>query len=93
MPTVKDVTVSKPTDQQKKTAETWPVWSCRESVFDWDYTQTETCLLIEGKVTVTDRPEGADSVTFGPGDYVVFPQGLKCVWKVTEPVKKYYDFS
>jgi uncharacterized cupin superfamily protein len=46
--------------------------------------------LIEGKVTVTD---GSDSVSFGPGDLVIFPEELQCTWQVTEPVKKYYNFG
>ena len=93
MPNVKDVVVRKPTEEETGTCKAWPVWTCETSTFDWDYTQTETCLLLEGKVTVTDRPEGEDSVTFGPGDYVVLPVGLKCIWKVSEAVKKHYNFS
>ena len=93
MPTINDVNVCRPDDSQIAQCKAWPIWSCGASEFDWDYTQTETCLILEGKVTVTDRPEGGDSVTFGPGDMVVFPVGLQCIWKVTEPVKKHYDFS
>ena len=92
MPTVKDIIVKKPNDDETAECKTWPIWSCEESVFDWDYTQAETCLILEGKVTVKDRP-GDDSVSFGPGDLVIFPVGLKCVWQVEEPVKKHYDFS
>jgi uncharacterized cupin superfamily protein len=90
MPTVKDVIVRKPTDQEKLTSQSWPIWQCEPSTFDWVYTQTETCLLIEGKVTVTDS---SDSVSFGAGDYVVFPNDLECTWNITEAVKKYYNFS
>jgi len=93
MPTVKDVIVRKPTEQEACTCKTWDTWGCPESEFPWDYTQTETCLILEGKVTVTDRPEGPDRVTFGPGDLVIFPVGLKCIWKVAQPVRKHYDFS
>jgi len=93
MPTVKDVVVRKPTEQEAEQCKTWDTWSCGVSEFPWDYTQTETCLILEGKVTVTDRPEGAENVTFGPGDLVVFPVGLQCIWKVTEPVRKHYNFS
>jgi uncharacterized cupin superfamily protein len=53
----------------------------------------ETCLILEGSVEVSDRPESGESVSFGPGDLVRFPVGLKCVWKVKEPVKKHYNFS
>ncbi|HOQ05289.1 MAG TPA: cupin domain-containing protein [Anaerohalosphaeraceae bacterium] len=93
MPTVKDVIVRKPTAEEAKTCKTWPTWSCPVSEFEWEYTQTEKCLILEGKVTVTDNPAGGRSVSFGPGDYVVFPEGLKCIWKVTAPVRKHYDFD
>lgn len=93
MPSVKDVEVHKPSEQEEQKCKSWPTWSCDTSEFDWDYDQTETCLILEGKVTVTDRPESGESVSFGPGDMVVFPRGFKCVWKVTEPVRKHYQFS
>jgi len=92
MLTVKDVIVKKPSEGEIAECKTWPIWSCQESVFDWDYTQTETCLILQGRVTVKDRP-GQDSVSFGPGNLVIFPVGLKCIWQVAEPVKKHYKFS
>jgi len=90
MPTVKDVIVKKPSEKESATCQSWPTWTCEPSIFDWIYTEKETCLLIEGKVTVTD---GKDSVSFGPGDLVVFPEGLECNWNVQEAVKKYYNFG
>jgi len=93
MPTVKDVEVRKPAAEQAGTCKGWPIWTCDVSEFDWDYTQTEKCLILEGEVTVSDRPESGQSVSFGPGDFVKFPVGLKCVWKVTEPVRKHYNFE
>ncbi len=93
MPTVNDVIVRKPTPEEAKTCKKWPTWSCPVSEFEWEYTQTEKCLILEGKVTVTDNPDSGRSVSFGPGDYVVFPEGLKCIWKVTAPVRKHYDFD
>ena len=93
MATIKDVEVRKPSEEEAAECKSWPVWTCGESKFDWDYTQTETCLVLEGSVTVTGRGDDSESVSFGPGDYVVFPVGLKCVWDVKEPVKKHYDFS
>ncbi len=93
MPTVMDVVIVKPGDEEKTLCQTWPIWECQPSTFDWDYTQQEQCLIIEGEVTVTDRPAGTDSVTFGPGDHVTFPLGLQCIWKVTKAVRKHYDFS
>ena len=93
MPTVNDIEVTKPTPQQQSTCQNWPIWTCGVSEFDWDYTQKEKCLVLEGQVTVTDRPDSGRAVSFGPGDYVVFPVGLECVWKVTKPVRKHYDFE
>ena len=92
MPTVSDIVVKKPGEEEIAECKTWPIWSCQESVFDWDYTQTETCLILKGKVIVKDRP-GQNSVSFGHGDLVIFPVGLKCVWQVAEPVEKHYKFS
>lgn len=93
MPSVKDVIVRKPTDQEKKTCKTWSTWGCPASEFPWEYTQTEKCLILDGQVTVTDNPDTGDSVSFGPGDFVQFPVGLKCIWKVSSAVKKHYNFE
>ncbi len=93
MPTVKDVIVRKPDETETEKCKNWPIWTCQKSTFDWDYTQTETCLLLEGAVTVADRPDTGESVSFGPGDLVVFPVGLKCVWQINDDVKKHYSFS
>ena len=75
MPTVKDIVIKKPDDHQIETCKQWPIWSCEKSTFDWDYTQTEKCLIIEGEVTVTDRPAGQESVTFGPGEFRITANG------------------
>jgi hypothetical protein len=90
MPTVTDVIVRKPTQQESDSCKNWPVWRCEASTFDWAYTEKETCLIIEGRVTVSD---GKNSVSFGQGDLVIFPTDLECTWHVHEPVKKYYNFG
>ncbi len=90
MPTVKDVIVRKPTQQESEICKNWPIWNCQPSTFDWAYTEKETCLILEGKVTVSD---GKSSVSFGPGDLVIFPSDLECTWQVHEPVKKHYNFG
>jgi hypothetical protein len=69
----------------------WGIWRKEPSVFPWHYDDKETCLIIEGKVTVT--PNGGEPVTFGKGDLVVFPQGMSCTWNVREAVRKYYKFG
>ena len=69
----------------------WPIWTCEESSFDWFYEDKETCLLLEGAVTVT--PEGGNSVKFNAGDLVTFPSGMKCRWEVHQSVRKHYRFG
>lgn len=68
----------------------WPIWGSKEDTFDWHYDSRETCLILEGEVTVkTDDGE----ISFGAGDYVTFPQGLSCVWTVKKAVRKHYNFG
>lgn len=93
MPTIKDISIHQPSDAQVKTCQSWPIWTCGISEFEWEYTQTEKCLILEGRVTVFDNPKTDQSVTFGAGDFVRLPEGLKCIWKITEPVRKHYDFE
>jgi hypothetical protein len=90
MPSVKDVVVRKPSEEEAEECKGWPTWECGPSEFDWAYTQTETCLILEGQVTVTD---GESEVSFGPGDMVVFPVDLECKWKIRKPVRKHYKFD
>ena len=68
----------------------WPIWTCEPSEFDWQYAQEEHCYIIEGEVTVKG---GENTITIVPGDYVIFPQGLKCFWKVHKAIKKHYTFK
>jgi uncharacterized cupin superfamily protein len=90
MQTVKDVIVRKPTAEEIEVCKKWPIWQCATSTFDWEYTETETCLILEGKVTVTDK---TSSVNFAAGDLVIFPCDLACTWHVKEDVRKHYSFS
>ncbi len=68
----------------------WPVWTKEASEFDWQYDEKESCYILEGDV---DIKAGNDTVHFGQGDFVVFPQGLSCVWKINKAVKKHYKFG
>jgi uncharacterized cupin superfamily protein len=90
MPTIKDIVIRKPTPEETDRCKSWPIWTCEPSTFDWSYTEKETCLILEGKVTISD---GKDSVNFGPGDLVVFPQDLDCVWNIEKTVRKHYTFG
>ena len=69
----------------------WPIWTCEVSTFDWTYDDKETCLLLEGEVTVT--PDGGQPVKFGAGDLVIFPEGMNCRWVVHYAVRKHYRFG
>jgi uncharacterized protein len=93
MPAIRNVIVQKPSAEQAAECRKWPIWACGVSRFEWEYTQMEKCLILEGRVTVYDLVDPTQSVSFGPGDFVTFPDGLKCIWDVEEPVKKYYDFE
>ena len=68
----------------------WPIWTCDISEFDWEYDEQESCLLLEGEVEVKTAFE---IVNFSAGDFVVFPRGLKCRWRVIKPVRKHYTFN
>ena len=69
----------------------WPIWTKEVSKFDWEYDSGERCYFLEGKVTVTCK--GGKAVSFGKGDFVIFPKGLACSWDVKEPVRKHYKFD
>jgi len=85
------IEVRKPTEKEKKEAASWGIWEKEVSEFPWEYDEKESCLILEGKAEVTT--ESGEKVKFGKGDFVVFPVGLKCKWKITEPIKKYYKFG
>ena len=68
----------------------WPIWTCEVSEFPWKYDAEESCLILEGEVYVAD---GSDTVQIKAGDFVIFPKGLSCVWKVTKPIRKHYQFG
>ena len=84
------ITVRKPTEAEKKTASVWPIWTKAVSSFPWHYDDQETCHILEGRVTV--KAQGQE-VSFGAGDWVVFPKGLDCTWMITQPVRKHYKFG
>jgi uncharacterized cupin superfamily protein len=69
----------------------WPIWSADVSEFPWSYDATETCYVLEGRVTVT--PDGGEPVEIEAGDLVTFPKGMSCTWKIIAGIRKHYDFS
>lgn len=86
------IEVRKPTEKEleEMNVDAWPIWECDPSTFPWEYTDKETCYILEGDVTVRTEDQ---EVKIGPGDLVVFPRGLKCTWEVRKHVKKHYKFG
>ncbi len=93
----KKIEVRRPDEDEIKKigARSWDTWRCETSTFPWEYDEPETCLVLEGRVRVEGRgPDaGVEPVEFGPGDLVTFPRGLKCMWIVSEAVRKHYKFG
>ena len=75
----------------EKEVRSWPTWSCEVSEFPWEYIEQESCYILEGQVDITT--EDGEIVSIGPGDFVIFPRGLKCEWKVRQSVLKYFSFG
>ncbi len=69
----------------------WPIWTCDPSTFPWTYSEKETCLILEGDVTVT--PDEGSPIRFKAGDLVIFPAGMSCTWEVHIAVRKHYRFG
>jgi uncharacterized cupin superfamily protein len=87
------IKVEKPTDDfvEKNNIRNWPIWTKEASEFPWTCDEKESCLILEGQVFVT--PEGGEPVEINAGDYVEFPRGMRCVWKITKDIRKHYNFG
>ena len=72
----------------KRGISSWGVWEKEPSEFDWEYTSEEHCYIIEGKAEISSAGR---TMMIEEGDYVVFPIGLKCRWKVKRSLRKYYE--
>ena len=83
------IIVRKPTAEEADEANKWGEWEKAPSTFAWSYSEKETCLILEGSATVS-ADDGSQSAHFGSGDWVVFPVGLKCKWKIEKKIRKKY---
>lgn len=91
MPNLK-ISIEKPSEEKLKSLKvfSWDIWTKEASSFDWNYDEKEVCYFLEGEVTVKTPYE---TVSFGKGDLVTFPQGLSCTWQVKKDVRKHYKFG
>lgn len=69
----------------------WPTWSKEVSVFPWVFPEQEIAYILEGECVIT--PEGGQPVSFGKGDLVTFPAGMKASWEVKQPLHKHYKLD
>ena len=69
----------------------WPTWQKEVSVFDWTFHEQEVAFILEGSCIIT--PANGLAVSFGKGDLVTFPAGLKASWQVLEPLHKHYQLD
>jgi uncharacterized cupin superfamily protein len=69
----------------------WPEWEKGNSEFPWEYFETETSYIVEGRAIIT--PEGGAPVEIAKGNLVTFPSELICKWKIVEPLRKRYHIS
>ncbi len=69
----------------------WPTWEKEVSVFPWHFHEQEIAWILEGECVIT--PENGAPVTFGKGDLVTFPAGMKCNWEVLQPLHKHYHLD
>ena len=76
----------KPGNKEIESTGKWDTWEKEPSEFPWSYDQKETCYILEGQATVSDN-EG-NEMSFGKGDWVVFEEGLECIWKISRKIKK-----
>ena len=69
----------------------WPTWQKEVSTFDWTYFEQEIAYILDGECVIT--PIGGTPVSFGKGDLVTFPAGLKASWQVLQPLNKHYQLD
>lgn len=68
----------------------WSIWEKNPSEFEWFYENQEQCYFLEGEVLIeTDQGD----YHLKAGDFVTFPKGLSCKWKIICKVRKHYKFD
>jgi uncharacterized cupin superfamily protein len=83
--------VRKATPKEIESTMDWGTWSKGISEFPYHYSEKETCYILEGEATVSDKQ--GNQISFTKGDWVEFEQGLSCTWKISKAVNKRYQFG
>ena len=65
-------------------------WSHAGSAIEVSYTEHEFCVLLAGRVRLTERGGGGGVEEYGAGDGFVIPAGFEGTWETLEPVRKWY---
>jgi len=88
---MEDIIITKLSDKiiSSRGVRNWPVWEKEVSRFDWEYSNDEECLVLEGEV---DVETGQGTFSIKEGDFVTFKKGLRCTWDVKKPIRKHYNF-
>ena len=64
------------------------IWQCSVGAKTVNYTEEEVCVILEGRVRLTDLNGNAKE--FGAGSTFALPASFKGTWETLEPVKKIY---
>lgn len=64
------------------------IWQSSVVAKTVSYTEEEVCVILEGRVRLTDLLGNAKE--FGAGSTFVLPAGFKVTWEALEPMKKIY---
>lgn len=64
------------------------IWQSSIGAKAVNYTEEEVCVILEGRVRLTDLNGNAKG--FGAGSTFALPAGFKGTWETLEPVKKVY---
>jgi uncharacterized cupin superfamily protein len=64
------------------------IWQSSVGAKTVSYTEEEVCVILEGRVRLTDLQGNAKE--FGSGNTFVLPAGFKGTWETLEAVKKIY---
>ena len=64
------------------------IWHSSVGAKSVSYTEEEVCVILEGRVRLTDLDGNAKE--FGAGSTFVLPAGFKGTWETLEAVKKIY---